>query len=122
MFPRRRSAYVSWPMITRYFHLPLIHAAQCMGVSGSTLKTACRKFGLKRWPYRKLLGRGHLDTSVGAEIDRWLATISGVWLDCFDFKEVEGTMEWFKALSPEKQLKHVQWEHSSLMEAISKLE
>ena len=122
VFPRGRTqrnpnasrVHVNWPMITRYFHLPLLHAAHCMGISDSTLKKICRKFGLKRWPYRK-----YPDTSVGAQIDRWLATNSGVWLDCSDFKE--GTMEWFKALGPEQQLQHVQREHSSLMEAISKL-
>ncbi|CAM6088723.1 unnamed protein product [Calypogeia fissa] len=37
-----------------YFHLSVVDAAKKLGVSQTTLKKACRKFGLKRWPGRKV--------------------------------------------------------------------
>ena len=39
--------------LTRYFHLPLRQAAESIGVSTTVLKNACRRQGIKAWPYRK---------------------------------------------------------------------
>ena len=38
------------------FHLPIAGAAKHLGVSTSSIQKACRKNGVKRWPYRKVLG------------------------------------------------------------------
>ncbi|XP_024396538.1 uncharacterized protein [Physcomitrium patens] len=40
--------------LSTYFHLSVVEAAKKLGVSQTTLKKACRKFGLKRWPGRKV--------------------------------------------------------------------
>ncbi|EFJ23355.1 hypothetical protein SELMODRAFT_103796, partial [Selaginella moellendorffii] len=40
--------------LSAYFHLSIVDAAKKLGVSQTTLKKACRKFGLKRWPGRKV--------------------------------------------------------------------
>ncbi|KAJ7514834.1 hypothetical protein O6H91_23G061700 [Diphasiastrum complanatum] len=40
--------------LSAYFHLSVVEAAKKLGVSQTTLKKACRKFGLKRWPGRKV--------------------------------------------------------------------
>ncbi|MCO5596834.1 hypothetical protein L7F22_050904 [Adiantum nelumboides] len=40
--------------LSTYFHLSVVDAAKKLGVSQTTLKKACRKFGLKRWPGRKV--------------------------------------------------------------------
>lgn len=41
--------------LSTYFHLSVVDAAKKLGVSQTTLKKACRKFGLKRWPGRKVM-------------------------------------------------------------------
>lgn len=41
--------------LSTYFHLSVADAAKKLGVSQTTLKKACRKFGLKRWPGRKVI-------------------------------------------------------------------
>lgn len=41
--------------LSAYFHLSVVDAAKKLGVSQTTLKKACRKFGLKRWPGRKVM-------------------------------------------------------------------
>ncbi|KAH7302646.1 hypothetical protein KP509_23G081500 [Ceratopteris richardii] len=40
--------------LSTHFHLSVVDAAKKLGVSQTTLKKACRKFGLKRWPGRKV--------------------------------------------------------------------
>ncbi|KAL2650943.1 hypothetical protein R1flu_019071 [Riccia fluitans] len=40
--------------LSAFFHLSVVDAAKKLGVSQTTLKKACRKFGLKRWPGRKV--------------------------------------------------------------------
>ncbi|KAI5075083.1 hypothetical protein GOP47_0009159 [Adiantum capillus-veneris] len=40
--------------LSTYFHLSVVDAAKKLGVSQTTLKKACRNFGLKRWPGRKV--------------------------------------------------------------------
>lgn len=41
--------------LSAFFHLSVVDAAKKLGVSQTTLKKACRKFGLKRWPGRKVI-------------------------------------------------------------------
>ncbi|KAI5065032.1 hypothetical protein GOP47_0019727 [Adiantum capillus-veneris] len=40
--------------LSTYFHLSVVDAAKKLRVSQTTLKKACRNFGLKRWPGRKV--------------------------------------------------------------------
>ncbi|EKX43337.1 hypothetical protein GUITHDRAFT_110751 [Guillardia theta CCMP2712] len=44
-------ASVTMASLEPFFALPLGEAAQRMGVGRSTLKVACRRLGLQRWPY-----------------------------------------------------------------------
>jgi hypothetical protein len=37
-----------------HFFLPLNAAAKRLGVCETSLKIACRKIGIKKWPYRKV--------------------------------------------------------------------
>ena len=47
--------------LSKYYHLPAIHAAPLLGICISSLKRICRKKGLERWPYRKVSA---LDTMI----------------------------------------------------------
>ena len=40
--------------VNKYFHLPIIKAANTLGVSVTYLKYKCRRAGVDRWPYRKI--------------------------------------------------------------------
>eukprot|EP00769_Ergobibamus_cyprinoides_P002614 gnl/Ergobibamus_cyprinoides/375.p1 GENE.gnl/Ergobibamus_cyprinoides/375~~gnl/Ergobibamus_cyprinoides/375.p1 ORF type:complete len:301 (+),score=17.63 gnl/Ergobibamus_cyprinoides/375:48-905(+) len=41
--------------LSQYFHLPLSSAAAAIGVGTTAIKQHCRKIGIKRWPYRRML-------------------------------------------------------------------
>lgn len=40
--------------ITKRFHLPLLKAAEDLGICQTLLKKFCRQYGINRWPYRKI--------------------------------------------------------------------
>eukprot|EP00960_Hanusia_phi_P045379 757200-Hanusia_phi.AAC.2 len=48
---------LSLDSISPYFHMKQVEAAKRLGISSTSLKTACRKLGIARWPYR-ILGPG----------------------------------------------------------------
>ena len=37
-----------------YFHLPMSLATQKLQIGSTALKKICRKYGIKRWPYRRI--------------------------------------------------------------------
>mmetsp|Transcript_1375 Transcript_1375/g.2079 ORF Transcript_1375/g.2079 Transcript_1375/m.2079 type:complete len:448 (-) Transcript_1375:99-1442(-) len=41
-------------LISAYFDLDIQTAAQRIGVSSRSLKIACRKYGIRRWPFRRI--------------------------------------------------------------------
>ena len=45
---------VSVDDIRQVLHLPAVEAAKELSMSARTLRRYCRKFGIRRWPYRKL--------------------------------------------------------------------
>ena len=63
VFPRRKLGQLSrgtdQPVLltidslSPYFHLPLKEAAEILGLCPTAIKSACRKFGLDRWPFRR---------------------------------------------------------------------
>jgi len=63
VFPRRKlgekarctdqPVLLTLDSLTPYFHLPLKEAADRLGLCPTAVKTACRKFGLDRWPFRR---------------------------------------------------------------------
>jgi hypothetical protein len=46
--------------LEEYFSLPLNEAAKKLGVCETSLKCACRKIGIKKWPYRKVCLASHI--------------------------------------------------------------
>ena len=48
--------------VSKFFHLPLYKAAAKLGISNTSLKTACRKVGLKKWPYRTMIAAARRTT------------------------------------------------------------
>ncbi|EKX36946.1 hypothetical protein GUITHDRAFT_116813 [Guillardia theta CCMP2712] len=57
--------HVSLSTLEPLFHLPQESAARRLGVSLTSLKAACRKIGIKRWPYRRWPEAG-LEDDLGA--------------------------------------------------------
>jgi len=39
--------------LERYYCMPLKEAASRLGICVTSMKTACRKFGIRRWPFRR---------------------------------------------------------------------
>ena len=64
IFPRRKAGQLatvktsamelSHKNVAIFFHLPLHKAASKLGISPTTLKRACRKIGIFKWPFRVL--------------------------------------------------------------------
>jgi hypothetical protein len=50
--------------VSKLFHLPLHKAAAQLGISNTSFKTACRKVGLKKWPYRTITAAARRTTSA----------------------------------------------------------
>jgi hypothetical protein len=53
------------------FHLPSEAACRKLGIGQTLLRRQCRKFGIKRWPFRKMKSLDRLITNakaVSAEI------------------------------------------------------
>lgn len=48
------SPEVSYDAMARVWHKPMVDAAAELGVSKYKLKAACEKYGVTRWPYRKI--------------------------------------------------------------------
>ena len=50
--------------LSSYFHLPSEMACRELGIGLTVLKRQCRKFGIKRWPFRKLKSLDRLISNV----------------------------------------------------------
>lgn len=48
------SKRVSLRDLERYFEYPIEEVSRMMGVSTTIIKRLCRKYGIKRWPYRQV--------------------------------------------------------------------
>eukprot|EP00871_Galdieria_phlegrea_P001264 jgi/Galph1/2138/GphlegSOOS_G776.1 len=53
-FPSRRRDHIDWNTLKNHFHLPMNEASARLGVCVTVLKKICRRFGISRWPHRKL--------------------------------------------------------------------
>mmetsp|Transcript_5937 Transcript_5937/g.12021 ORF Transcript_5937/g.12021 Transcript_5937/m.12021 type:complete len:111 (+) Transcript_5937:2-334(+) len=51
--PRKDAVFVSKSALSQLFHLSLPDAAARLGISPTALKSACRKLGIEKWPYRR---------------------------------------------------------------------
>jgi hypothetical protein len=54
MFSSSRRKSASRDQIASYFHLPIAAASREIGICATLLKKICRKYGIPRWPFRKL--------------------------------------------------------------------
>ncbi|GJQ11969.1 hypothetical protein GpartN1_g3760.t1 [Galdieria partita] len=52
--PSRRRERIDWNTLKNHFHLPMNEASAKLGVCVTVLKKICRRFGISRWPHRKL--------------------------------------------------------------------
>eukprot|EP00960_Hanusia_phi_P021160 625094-Hanusia_phi.AAC.1 len=50
---RRQTVQLTRLLLSELFHLRQQEAAQHLGISLTSLKTACRRLGLDRWPYMR---------------------------------------------------------------------
>ena len=51
---RERTRNLTLKEIENYFHLPIQEAANKMEFSATVVKKICRKYGVTRWPHRKV--------------------------------------------------------------------
>ena len=50
---KRRPSEFTYACVERFFDRPQTEAAEAFGVSVTTMKQICRKFGVSRWPYKR---------------------------------------------------------------------
>lgn len=64
----RQSAHITQEELSGCFHLPSEAACRKLGIGLTVLKRQCRKYGIKRWPFRKMKSLDRLITNVQAGI------------------------------------------------------
>jgi len=64
----RSAANITQEELSACFHLPSEAACRRLGIGLTVLKRQCRKFGIKRWPFRKMKSLDRLITNVQAGI------------------------------------------------------
>ena len=64
----RQSAHITQEELSSCFHLPSEAACRALGIGLTVLKRQCRKYGIKRWPFRKMKSLDRLITNVQAGI------------------------------------------------------
>eukprot|EP00658_Telonema_sp_P-2_P041078 TRINITY_DN29379_c0_g1_i1.p1 TRINITY_DN29379_c0_g1~~TRINITY_DN29379_c0_g1_i1.p1 ORF type:complete len:267 (+),score=64.84 TRINITY_DN29379_c0_g1_i1:94-894(+) len=57
-------------MLQAHFHMPLAQAAKKMGISPTLLKQVCRKYGIDRWPHRKLKSFGNKLSNIRTQLEQ----------------------------------------------------
>uniref|UniRef100_A0A7S0VRA5 RWP-RK domain-containing protein n=1 Tax=Hemiselmis tepida TaxID=464990 RepID=A0A7S0VRA5_9CRYP len=50
---------ITYEVMQRLFHLPLTEAARQLGLSPTAIKGACRRLGIKKWPFRMVTAKSH---------------------------------------------------------------
>ncbi|GMI76385.1 hypothetical protein like AT5G16100 [Hibiscus trionum] len=66
---RERTRNLTLKEIEKYFHLPIEEAAKKLEFSATVVKKICRKYGLTRWPHRKI-------QSMEKQISNWETRLS----------------------------------------------
>ena len=64
----RSASEITQEELASCFHLPSEAACRKLGIGLTVLKRQCRKFGIKRWPFRKMKSLDRLITNVQAGI------------------------------------------------------
>ncbi|KAK3213225.1 hypothetical protein Dsin_017931 [Dipteronia sinensis] len=68
---RDRSAKLTLQDLAQFFHLPIDKASRMLRLCPTVVKNACRRFGVDRWPYRKI-------NSIHNQIERLSAKLSSI--------------------------------------------
>ncbi|KAK1549334.1 hypothetical protein Q3G72_000329 [Acer saccharum] len=68
---RNRSARLTLQDLAQFFHLPIDKASRMLRLCPTVVKNACRRFGVDRWPYRKI-------NSIHNQIERLSAKSSSI--------------------------------------------
>ncbi|XWS61999.1 hypothetical protein CRYUN_Cryun07bG0173200 [Craigia yunnanensis] len=68
---RERTRNLTLKEIENYFHLPIEEAAKKMEFSATVVKKICRKFGVARWPHRKI-------QSKEKKISNWASRLAAI--------------------------------------------
>ncbi|XVF52612.1 hypothetical protein PTKIN_Ptkin05aG0032100 [Pterospermum kingtungense] len=68
---RERTRNLTLKEIENYFHLPIQEAAKKMEFSATVVKKICRKYGLTRWPHRKI-------QSMEKKISNWASRLTSI--------------------------------------------
>eukprot|EP00240_Pyramimonas_obovata_P001436 CAMPEP_0118946910 /NCGR_PEP_ID=MMETSP1169-20130426/45078_1 /TAXON_ID=36882 /ORGANISM="Pyramimonas obovata, Strain CCMP722" /LENGTH=501 /DNA_ID=CAMNT_0006893011 /DNA_START=505 /DNA_END=2007 /DNA_ORIENTATION=+ len=66
--PARSASDITREELAACFHLPSEAACRQLGIGLTVLKRQCRKFGIKRWPFRKIKSLDRLISNVQAGI------------------------------------------------------
>lgn len=87
--PRKRKADLSLEELSKYFDMKIVDASKELGISSTLLKKICRKYGIKRWPYRKLQSVNKQIDSLQNSINQSVGTdvFSGDNKDALQFKQ-----------------------------------
>ena len=97
---RKQKVKLTLQEIAARTHMPLQGAADSFGVSTTTLKQACRRLGIARWPYRRrrscaVEAEAEDATPCGDEADlSWLIApraqaASDLWFLGIDYSDVD---------------------------------
>lgn len=61
---RPEEKVLTFKLVSRYFHLPIVQAARELNVELTILKKKCRDLGIPRWPHRKMKSLQNLINNV----------------------------------------------------------
>ncbi|CAL5018339.1 unnamed protein product [Urochloa decumbens] len=88
--------------IAQYFHLPIKEASKALKIGVSALKGKCRKYGIPRWPHRKIKS---LDSLI-RDLEYVLKTEDAhqeEWLQRKDAAAIKALTEQKRLLESEKE-------------------
>ncbi|CAN6247740.1 unnamed protein product [Urochloa humidicola] len=88
--------------IAQYFHLPIKEASKALKIGVSALKAKCRKYGIPRWPHRKIKS---LDSLI-RDLEYVLTTEDAhqeEWLQRKDAAAIKALIEQKRLLESEKE-------------------
>jgi hypothetical protein len=80
-FSSHRKDNIDLETLKSHFHLPMVEASKKLGVCVTVLKKICRRFGISRWPHRKL-------RSVAKHIEKHEKAFHKGYSDHFSYDEV----------------------------------
>ena len=109
--PLRCAAEITQEELSSCFHLPSEAACRKLGIGLTVLKRQCRKFGIKRWPFRKMKSLDRLITNVQAGIspgDQNLMLVKSVE----ELEEQKRRMEECQVLDLDENTKRLQQAYS----------